>query len=288
MKDGTEDKKLPGEEAEFLPGIDSEPEEEEQKQLWGRQKLFVEFHLEYHCKDPIKAYRKAGYKASGKYVDEQAYNLLNKPHIQAEIKRRLHQLEKRANVSLMDLLNKLGAIVNFDFRTLYDADGNLKEIQDLTQEQVAAIVSMEVQRVAGEYLVAEDVALPDTELKRGGGNEPSPTTPSKKKQKVKSPFIQTTTKIKTWDVKEAYDLLVKILAGNTPIKVNLDGSLEHKGKIEHEVTGGVLIVPGMAKSPEEWAKLGQKIIDYRQEQRKIVEGEFLEYRKNKQGEPTKK
>jgi phage terminase small subunit len=209
---------------------------EQRTVLWGRQKKFVEAYLSYGCKDVFKAYKEAGYKARGDNGVESASRLLAQPQIQAEIQRRIDEVEKKANISLLDLVERLKKICTFDIRDLYTVDGNLRPVHELNDKAV---------------LMVENIEITETE----GGK-----------------YEGTTTKVKLWKIKEAYETLIKILGGgSSTLKVTVDGEVKH----DVEVKGGVLMIPG-ARSLADWTTLIGEVNRNRDIKRLAVEARILE------------
>src|SRR5262245_37073092 len=85
---------------------------------------------------------RAGY--SRRSAEQQAYENLRKPEIAQAITAGKAQQLETANLSAARVLEELRRLAFTDFRTFFDADGNLKPVEDLDDDQAACLASHEV------------------------------------------------------------------------------------------------------------------------------------------------
>lgn len=90
------------------------------------------------------AYQRAGYKARGASADAAAARLLAKPEVQAYLAKRKEALIASTKVDQEAVLQRLAFMALGDVRTLFDANGNLKPMCDLTAEQASLLQGIEV------------------------------------------------------------------------------------------------------------------------------------------------
>lgn len=85
---------------------------------------------------------RAGYSPKTAHV--QGSQLLDNPKIAAAIAAGKSKQLAKAEITAQRVLDEIGRLAFSDVRGLFDADGNLKPIHTLTDEQAAAIASLEV------------------------------------------------------------------------------------------------------------------------------------------------
>lgn len=89
-----------------------------------------------------KAYIRAGYSKKG--AAQSAEKLLRNPEIQAELAKVTHSQLERADLSASRTLEEMRRLAFSNVQDLFDEQGNLRPIQQLTREQAACIASIEV------------------------------------------------------------------------------------------------------------------------------------------------
>jgi len=89
----------------------------------------------------------AAAKAAG-YSDKSAYSqatrLLKRPRVAARIAELQQALLEKHALRADDVMRQLGAIIRFDPRKLFNADGSLKAITELDDDTAAAVASLDV------------------------------------------------------------------------------------------------------------------------------------------------
>jgi phage terminase small subunit len=144
--------------------------------LEPKQQAFCrEYVIDFNGAD---AARRAGY--SKKTAKEQATRLLTKVHIQTEIQQLVEKALKRNDITIDRVLKEIARLSFTDPRKFFSADGAIKNIHDLSDDEAASLSSIEID-----------------ELFEGFGRD--------KEQ------VGVTKKIKFWDKKGALELLGKYL-----------------------------------------------------------------------------
>ena len=92
--------------------------------------------------DATAAARRAGYAARSAKVT--ACRLLKDPAVQAEVQQRQAAQLERADLSSVRTLEEIGRVAFSNVRNLVDESGKLKPMRALTEDQAAAIASLEV------------------------------------------------------------------------------------------------------------------------------------------------
>jgi len=87
----------------------------------------------------------AGYPA--RYSAQAAHGLLRKPKIVLGIIKRLAERTKRTEVKQDDVVRELANMAFFDIRSLFTADGNLKPISEMTEQEGKMIAGIEVEEL---------------------------------------------------------------------------------------------------------------------------------------------
>lgn len=105
-----------------------------------KQERFVAEYLK--DLNATKAAERAGY--SEKTAGSQGHDLLKVPEIAEAITTGKQKQLAKADLSAVRILEELRRLALSDARGLFDEKGNLRPIHDLTDEQAAAIASVEV------------------------------------------------------------------------------------------------------------------------------------------------
>jgi phage terminase small subunit len=124
--------------------------------LTPRQKQFtVEYVIDLNAK---AAAERAGY--SKRMSKQIGWELLRKPHVAAAIAAEMAAREKRTRVSADRVLEQLARLAYFDPRKMFEADGSLKPIASMDDDEAAALAGFEaVELVDGS--VVRKVRLAD-------------------------------------------------------------------------------------------------------------------------------
>jgi phage terminase small subunit len=139
-----------------------------------RERRFVDAYIVSH--DAKASAIAAGYKASGAIVA--GSRLLNRPHVKAEIERRLEKATSKADITAERVMQEYARIAFGDLRQFYNDDGTLKAIHELDDDAAAALAGVDIE----ETIIAD-----------GAG-------------------VQRTKKIKRWDKTKALDSLARVLS----------------------------------------------------------------------------
>lgn len=110
-----------------------------------RKAKFVEMYF-VHNRNGGAAAVAAGYSARTCYVT--ASKLLSDPKIRIAIKKRAAELAVDARFSAQDVIASLARAVRFDSRELFNLDGSMKRITDLSEA-----IAMELEGVSVQYEV---------------------------------------------------------------------------------------------------------------------------------------
>lgn len=109
-----------------------------------KERIFISVYLEDPKRDGQKAAVAAGYALSGAKV--RANEILNRPHVKAEIARRLEMRDKRSAKTLDDVIAELEKIAfanTIDFSRLTPDGDMIPDFSNLTRDQAAAISEIE-------------------------------------------------------------------------------------------------------------------------------------------------
>ena len=112
--------------------------------LTQKEKLFCFVYIN-NKGNGTQAAIEAGYSERSAHVT--ASRMLNKANIKAEIERLNGKAEEKAVISKERTLAEIAKIAFGNIQDLYDKDGNLKSISDLTPEQAAMISGIEVEEL---------------------------------------------------------------------------------------------------------------------------------------------
>ena len=107
------------------------------RRLTDRNKKFIEFYLQ--TDNASQSFIDAGYGKNTKNVHVAAYNLLQKPEIKEEIRRRKAAVLTQFNVTAENVLHAYACIAFFDPRKLYNADGSMKDILALDEDTAKGV-----------------------------------------------------------------------------------------------------------------------------------------------------
>lgn len=107
------------------------------KRLTDKNKKFIEFYLQSN--NASQAFADAGYKCAPETRAVAAYNLLQKPQIKEEIKRRTERALRQFDITTDNVLQELAYIAFFDPRKLYNADGTMRDITALDEATAKCI-----------------------------------------------------------------------------------------------------------------------------------------------------
>jgi phage terminase small subunit len=105
-----------------------------------KQRRFCqEYVIDYNA---TKAAQRAGYSEKTAYAQGSA--LLNKPEIQQKIAENIEKISNSTQISAEKVLNELAKLAFYNPQDFFNADGSLKDISDLTEDQAACINGLEV------------------------------------------------------------------------------------------------------------------------------------------------
>jgi phage terminase small subunit len=108
--------------------------------LTPREKRFVQYYVE--LPNASRAARLAGYAHS--VAPHKGYELLKKDHVRAAVDRGLNEIEKRHDLKVNHMVEKLLAIAGADHTEAFDEHGNIKPREEWPQELRVALVGWEV------------------------------------------------------------------------------------------------------------------------------------------------
>ncbi|MGL4232988.1 MAG: terminase small subunit [Casimicrobium sp.] len=112
-------------------------------ELTPKQAAFVrEYLVDLNA---AQAATRVGYSA--KTANVQASRLLTNAYVRAAVDAGIAARAKRTEVTADRVLEQLGRMVFFDIRTLFDADGSLKPIHELSDDAAAALVSVDTDEI---------------------------------------------------------------------------------------------------------------------------------------------
>jgi phage terminase small subunit len=115
------------------------------QKLTPKQKLFVdEYLIDFNAS---AAARRAGYKTRPNQIGTEN---LSKPVIQAYLKKRLCDREKRTEITQDRVLQEYSRLAFNDPRQFFDDDGSLIPIPDLTHDAAACIAGFDAKLIPGE------------------------------------------------------------------------------------------------------------------------------------------
>ncbi len=138
-----------------------------------------------------KAARQAGYSKASCYVI--ATELLRKPNIQARIQQLRDETGRGFNITRERIAQELARISFFDIRKIHNENGGLKPIQELSDDEAAAIGGVETFEEFENFGFAKE----------------------------KTGDLR---KIKIWDKVKAIESLTKMMGYNEPDKLSLSGT----------------------------------------------------------------
>lgn len=116
------------------------------KKLTSKEQAFIAAYVGEAQQNGAKAAVLAGYAKQSARVT--ASKLLTKPNIRAEVANKVSQAVQRVSangeLSAARVLEELRRLSFSNVQSLFDTDGNLKPIGDLTPEEASCIASFEV------------------------------------------------------------------------------------------------------------------------------------------------
>jgi phage terminase small subunit len=115
------------------------------KPLSPKQRRFVAEYLK--DQNGTQAAIRAGY--APKAAQEQSSDLLSKPMVRAAVDTELAKIQEKAGVNQERILNALLSIAEVDPRKLFNKDGTLKEIHQISDDVASTIASIESDDVKG-------------------------------------------------------------------------------------------------------------------------------------------
>lgn len=111
----------------------------------GLQEQMMRFAEEYLVDfNASAAYQRAGYKTRGAAAQAAASRLLANPKVQAYLAGRKEALVSAVRVDQEAVLARIAHMALGDIRRLFDSEGNLKAMHDLTAEEAALLQGVEV------------------------------------------------------------------------------------------------------------------------------------------------
>jgi len=90
------------------------------------------------------AYQRAGYRATGAAASAAAARLLSNPKVQGYLTSRKAELLAAQQVNQEAVLGRLAFMALGDIRTLFDSNGNLKPMSELTAEEASMLQGVEI------------------------------------------------------------------------------------------------------------------------------------------------
>lgn len=114
---------------------------DEEIKLSAKQRIFAEKFLEFNF-NGTQAALAAGYSKNNANVS--ASDLLTRPNVKAYIEKRKEELINQIGVNQVKVLRELAYIAFADIRKLYDENGQLKKVSDLTDDVAAALMCVDV------------------------------------------------------------------------------------------------------------------------------------------------
>ncbi|MGH8073651.1 MAG: terminase small subunit [Lysobacter sp.] len=107
----------------------------------AHQRFADEYLIDFNA---TAAYQRAGYKAKGAAAMAAASRLLARPEVQAYLAKRKSELLAKVEVNQEEVLRRLAFMALGDIRTLFDGNGNLKPMSELTPEEASLIQGVEM------------------------------------------------------------------------------------------------------------------------------------------------
>lgn len=107
----------------------------------AQQRFADEYLVDFNA---TAAYQRAGYRARGNAAEAAASRLLTNERVQAYLATRRQALLKRTDTSQEATLKRLAHLALGDRRALFNTDGSLKAMHELSEEDAALIQGIEV------------------------------------------------------------------------------------------------------------------------------------------------
>jgi phage terminase small subunit len=111
-------------------------------ELTDKQKRFCDEYLV--DLNGTRAYRQVYKVKTDNTAAVNAARLLTNAKIQTYIQQKQKKLQEKTGITIERVLNEYARIAFSDLRALYNEDGSLKKINELTEEEAAAIAGVEV------------------------------------------------------------------------------------------------------------------------------------------------
>lgn len=105
-----------------------------------RERIFVSHYVLGQCKNGAQAARDAGYTGD---VGTRAYHLLKCERINAAVQKEIKEFFDRYQIKKDNVLRELASIAFCDPRQLFDKDGKLKQMSELSPLAAAAIAGID-------------------------------------------------------------------------------------------------------------------------------------------------
>lgn len=112
--------------------------------LTAREQRFVNAYLGEAAGNGQKAAELAGYAKKSARIT--ASKLLKKANIRAALANKQSRLNEKSEIAVDRVLSELAAVAFSDVRVLFDDAGNLRPVQQLSDEAARALASVEVAR----------------------------------------------------------------------------------------------------------------------------------------------
>ena len=129
--------------SESPPDQPATPPNPADRPLTRRERRFVaEYLIDLNGAEAIK---RIGFK--GASPRRKAYHWRQRPWVAAAITRALEQREARTRITQDRVLEELGRVAFSDVRKLFDANGNLRPITELSRKEAASLASIEVEEL---------------------------------------------------------------------------------------------------------------------------------------------
>ncbi|MDR1076371.1 MAG: terminase small subunit [Xanthomonadaceae bacterium] len=110
--------------------------------LQDQQRRFAdEYLIDFNA---TAAYQRAGYKAKGASAEAAASRLLGTAKVQEYLTARKRALMEQTEIDQQAVLLRLQKMALGDIRSLFDEDGNLKAMSELTADEAALLQGIEV------------------------------------------------------------------------------------------------------------------------------------------------
>jgi phage terminase small subunit len=109
--------------------------------LNAKQRRFIDEYL--IDLNATAAYKRAGYRATGNAAEVNAARLLRHAKVKAIVDERMAARSNSTQITADRVLREIARVAFLDIRGYYRADGSLKSPHELTDDQAAALASVE-------------------------------------------------------------------------------------------------------------------------------------------------